>query len=378
LRLAVLDRAEMTQKIAIAITQLARLGGKEKDCLAVAEYLARAGHDVTLVTMAAGEHANPPVKLKLLPIAGAANHVRTRAFAAAARRYAQEHGALLFAFDRIPGADFFYLADMPSPRTWLAWPPRRAARISLERGAMADPAQTHLFFLTERQRADYAAFHRFDAARTTILPTILHAARIREALIASRARARADLGIAADARVALSLATNLKMKGVDRTLDALARAPDLHLIIAGADKTWLRRRIARLGLGERVKILAYVSDVMPLMAAADLLIHPARAEAAGQVISEALIADRPAIVSRLCGYAGLIEQSGAGLVLPEPFRAEDLGEALAQSRIRLPEWKAAAARQGATLRAQKDEWLAVIAETIGRRRATDIAAQGPG
>ena len=55
------------------------------------------------------------------------------------------------------------------------------------------------------------------------------------------------------------------------------------------------------------------------MAAADLLVHPARAEASGIVIVEAIVNGLPVIATELCGFSSHIQQANAGLVIPEPF-----------------------------------------------------------
>ena len=58
--------------------------------------------------------------------------------------------------------------------------------------------------------------------------------------------------------------------------------------------------------------------------------HPARSEAAGIVLLEALVAGLPVVVSAVCGYAHHIDAASAGLVLPEPFRQNSLHNAMAR------------------------------------------------
>jgi UDP-glucose:(heptosyl)LPS alpha-1,3-glucosyltransferase len=68
-----------------------------------------------------------------------------------------------------------------------------------------------------------------------------------------------------------------------------------------------------------------------LLLAADLLVHPARSEAAGMVLLEALVAGLPVVVSGVCGYAGHIAAAGAGIVLPEPFSEVGFDKALTRA-----------------------------------------------
>jgi UDP-glucose:(heptosyl)LPS alpha-1,3-glucosyltransferase len=89
--------------------------------------------------------------------------------------------------------------------------------------------------------------------------------------------------------------------------------------------------------------------VPQIMAAADLLVHPARAEASGIVIVEAIVNGLPIIASEICGFSSHIRYAGAGIVLPEPFTSPALIDALrraAEPRTRAT-WSANAASYGA-------------------------------
>ena len=60
------------------------------------------------------------------------------------------------------------------------------------------------------------------------------------------------------------------------------------------------------------------------MLGADLLVHPARNEAAGAVLLEALVAGLPVVVTDICGYAQHVKAARAGILLPAPFSQEQL------------------------------------------------------
>ena len=66
---------------------------------------------------------------------------------------------------------------------------------------------------------------------------------------------------------------------------------------------------------------------MELMAAADLMIHPARNEATGTVLLESLACGTPVLCSSNCGFSPLVKESG-GLVLPRLFRQKILNRTL--------------------------------------------------
>jgi len=64
------------------------------------------------------------------------------------------------------------------------------------------------------------------------------------------------------------------------------------------------------------------------MLAADLLVHPARDEAGGVVLLEALAAGLPVVATDVCGYAHHIRAARAGIVLGTPFSQDELDRAV--------------------------------------------------
>jgi UDP-glucose:(heptosyl)LPS alpha-1,3-glucosyltransferase len=111
------------------------------------------------------------------------------------------------------------------------------------------------------------------------------------------------------------------------------------------------------------------------MAVADVLVHPARLDATGQVILEAIANGLPVVASAVCGFAHHIRAAGAGAVIAEPFdqRAFDDALTLAENPA-VPERWSAAALAYARLHdfARGQEAAVEIVERIGeakRRRA---------
>ncbi len=357
-------------KIMLAVFQIRKKGGKERDCLALAQFLAHRGHEVTVVTTSAESASSLPFKLTILPKSNFTNHARASAFARAVGELnASTKPDAFMAFEKIPGADFYYAADTvtASSLDFRSWLPRRRTFLALERGVFGKSSRSRVFFLTARQRDEYIAAYDFDPSRSVVLPLILHDDRYQAVLDhPQRIQIREQLGLPRQATVAISVAVQAKQKGVDRTLAALTAYPQLHLLIVGSSDKWLTRRIQKLRLEDRVRVVPYASNVMHLMLAADFLVHPARIEAAGQVISEALLAGCPAIVSAICGYASEVTRSDAGIVLPEPFRPETLVDAISIMMKHLPTLRRAAADASTRQRECRGHWLTVIAEEVER------------
>ena len=95
-----------------------------------------------------------------------------------------------------------------------------------------------------------------------------------------------------------------------------------------------------------------------MLAACDLLVHPARYEAYGLGVHEALSRALPVIVSGSAGVAERIDDDLRSLMLPDPLRVDDL-----VARLRLwhgdpPRWQRAAERAGAVLRSRTWDHMA--------------------
>ena len=354
-------------KIALAAIRFKVMGGKERDCVAIARHLAARGHDLRLLTTT-GAVPEIAVPVEHVPVRAFTNHGRAAAFARAVRARAGAFDAVL-AFDKLPGAEFCYAADVCLAAQDVGlkrFLPRWRALVALERAVFAPPSRTQCFFLNARQAADYARVYGTPPERSVVLPLILQPdRRPPERFYAGREDTRARLRIPAQVPLAITLAaTNPLRKGLDRTVAALAAVPELHLLVVGGvtGRRFLRQA-ARIGAQGRVHAVGYTRDVAPLLAAADLMIHPARVEAAGLALIESLLAGVPVVASAACGYAGEIERSAAGVVLREPFRQSELDEAVRQA-IRQGVLMKARARAYAQNLPPETAWLDAVAERI--------------
>ncbi len=85
------------------------------------------------------------------------------------------------------------------------------------------------------------------------------------------------------------------------------------------------------------------------MAAADVLVHPARTETTGTVIIEAIANGLPVIASETCGFSSFVRQAKAGIVIEGEYEQRALIHALdaARSASRLASWSSSAIRFGA-------------------------------
>jgi glycosyltransferase involved in cell wall biosynthesis len=187
----------------------------------------------------------------------------------------------------------------------------------------------------------------------------------------SRAAARAALGVTDGRPVVLFVgALGDRRKGFDALFEGWSvlsrRGWNAELFVAGEGRelaAW-RARAEQAGLGGQMHFLGFRDDVHVLLAAADVLVHPARYEAYGLAVHEAICAGVAAIVSARAGVAEQYPASLRALLLPEVS-----GDAIA---VTLDAWRgdratfaAAAAATGALWRARTwnhmaDEIVALV------------------
>lgn len=105
---------------------------------------------------------------------------------------------------------------------------------------------------------------------------------VRRMRMRSRAAKRRELGVAEEERMLLQVASNYKLKGGDRSIEALSSLPEslrkrCRLFFAGVPDGGAGESLAReLHLERQVVFLGGRKDVPELLLAADLLVHPAR------------------------------------------------------------------------------------------------------
>ncbi|MDQ8727733.1 glycosyltransferase family 4 protein [Bradyrhizobium sp. LHD-71] len=323
-------RMQLAMKLALAIVRLFPHGGLQRDCMAIARLLGAQGHQVTILTSRLEGDVGGDLDVETLPVRAWTNHGRNAAFSKALARRCTGKFDRIIGFDKLEGLDLLYCADPPVAlryrRRLSRVLPRERTLTLLERACFSREATTRLLLLSEPQADAYRSAWQTQAERITLLPPTVKAERRNPELRTdgTRKRLREEMSVAANDTVWLAIGHQLRVKGIDRTLEALGAFPDARLVIAGvtADSKAGRRllRLAgRHGVRDRVRPAGIREDIPELMAAADLLVHPARTETTGTVILEAIVNGLPVAASAACGYAEHIVRANAGLVLPEPF-----------------------------------------------------------
>lgn len=213
-----------------------------------------------------------------------------------------------------------------------------------------------------------------DAARASLLAAGLdrpeHVRTIHNGVAAepapgAGARIRAELGIAADEVVIAQVSVLRPGKGHAVAAEAVARLRDRHsklrLVVAGDGPARAEAERALEALGDAGILLGHRTDVMEVLDAADVLIHPSEADAFPTAVIEAMAAGLPVVATRVGGIPEIVADGETGALVPAPASGAELAAALeplvADGELR--------ARMGAAGRARYEREFTV--ETWARR-----------
>lgn len=211
---------------------------------------------------------------------------------------------------------------------------------------------------------------RYPAARIDVVPDGVDAARFDRP--ADPARFRAELGVAKDAPLLVTLSHLTRDKGIATMLDAFgrlrARRPDARLAIVGegSEEARLKALARERGLLGAVAFTGQREDVPEILAAADLYVTASRAEGLGLAILEAMAAGRAVLATDAGGIGESVRDGVTGRLVPASDAAAwaDAAEALLADpggRARMGAEGARAVRERFTVAAMVEGNLAVYA-----------------
>jgi len=319
-------------------------GGMQRDFRRFVEQVQQRGHQCRVYYISWQGEPLADADLRRVPAAACSNHRRDERFL----RWVQADLAAdpvdgVIGFNKMPGLDVYYAADpcyLDKALTERGWLYRRGARFrhfaDWERAVFGEDSDTRILLISETERIKFEQYYHTRPQRMHMLPPgVAEDQRAPEDAPERRKAMRDSMGIAAQELVLLFVGSGFITKGLDRAITAVANvraqqpSVGVRLLVVGQDKPGRFRRLARrLGVADAVQFLGGRDDVRELMLGADLLIHPALAEAAGIVLLEAIVAGLPVVVTDVCGYAHHVEAARAGIVLPAPFFQQDLDRAV--------------------------------------------------
>jgi glycosyltransferase involved in cell wall biosynthesis len=160
---------------------------------------------------------------------------------------------------------------------------------------------------------------------------------------------------------------------------ALCRRSDwdaeLVVVGSGAELPMWRQRADQAGLRKRVHFLGFRDDVPTVLAALDALVHPARYEAYGLSVHEAMCRGIPAFVSRTAGVAEHYPAALSSLLIEDPNDDCELADRLLGWRQHVAPLRALVEPVSSALRART--WDMMAADIVACVEQSDERAIGP-
>lgn len=158
---------------------------------------------------------------------------------------------------------------------------------------------------------------------------VYNAVDVERAAVPAPPGLRAQLGGSETRPLVLTPARLNAQKGHDTLLEAIAELPEALFLLAGdgPERGRLEDRVAKLGIGDRVRFLGRREDVPQLLAACDVFCLPSLYEGSSLAVLEAMAAGIAIVSSAIGGTEELIEDGRGGLLVP-PGDATALAAAL--------------------------------------------------
>ena len=183
----------------------------------------------------------------------------------------------------------------------------------------------------------------------------------------ARDRIRAELGVPVDRVVVIAVSRLVWHKGYPELAAAMRSVPEAELWVVGerldsdrgADMEALLRAA---GLGYRLRILGYRTDIPALLAAADIFTLPSRFEGLPMSVIEAMLTGLPVVATNVRGPAEQVVDGETGLSVPAGDAAA-LGSALGRL-VRDPDLRATMGQAGRRRALDRYDEAKVLSRTL--------------
>ena len=333
-------------QLALVIYKYFPYGGLQRDMARIGGELTSRGHSVRIYCMSWQGESLPGADIRVLKPSGFRSGARNTHFQQRLKQaLAAEPVDGVIGFNKMSGLDVYFAGDpcfqaqADARRSLYKRGGRYKHFAAAEQAVFAPGSATRTLLLTSRQGEEFQQHYNTPDSALYVLPPGVDRSRCAPedglALVERRKRKRAELGLAEHELTLLLVGSGYRTKGLDRAITALAELAreqpgvQARLLVVGQDKQRQFQRAAqREGVGKQVQFLGGRDDIPDLLLAADILLHPARAEAAGVVLLEAVVAGLPVVTTAVCGYAPHVRAARAGFVLDEPFSQADLNRAV--------------------------------------------------
>jgi glycosyltransferase involved in cell wall biosynthesis len=164
--------------------------------------------------------------------------------------------------------------------------------------------------------------HGVGEERLRRIPNGVDMEHFRPASDAEREVERSRLGLCGGGALTIYTGRFEPVKRLHLLVDAVARSPDLRLVMIGegSEETRLRRMITDRNLTTRVTLLPRAEDPAPMYRAADLYISASSTEGMSNSVLEAMASGLPVVAAAASGMAELVTPA-TGVLIADPTDA---------------------------------------------------------
>lgn len=166
-----------------------------------------------------------------------------------------------------------------------------------------------VFACSEMLKEELIDLYKIDSSKIKVLYPPFNPSNFNRELISEKESLRKEMSYTNDQQLFLFVSTGHKRKGLNFLLKLFQKLGNRYqLLIVGTPEVHSHLK--------NVQYVGYEKNTSKWYAMCDYLIHPARYEAFGQIITESLYMQTPVIISDRVGAKELIGEQ-EGLVLPE-------------------------------------------------------------
>ena len=318
------------KKIAVLLYRYFPYGGLQKDFLEVAKELNSRQIQFTVFTRKWEGSIPEDFSVKEIGERGLTNFSKNKNFVKDSSLALQEYNPdLVLGFNKMPGLDLYFAADTCFKKEALNKNPlikftrRFKQSMEYEKEVFKRNSSTKVFLLNNKQANDFKDAYQLNPHLMTLIPPGIDLNWNDHEPIEIHNLFK----IPPEDRVALFVGSDFSRKGLDRAISSIHFLNTSHipftLLVIGKDNFGpFSELVDKLGLNEKIKFLGPRDDVASIMKSSDLLLHPAREEAAGNVIIESLVSHLPVATCRDVGFAEEVKKNKGGVVLEEEFHQD--------------------------------------------------------
>ncbi len=345
-------------KLAFCLYKYFPYGGLQRDFLRIAQCCVERGHQVTAYCLKWQGDKPDWLEVQVAPVRALTRPALYRRFSRwLDKKLCQNPADVVMGFNKMPGLDIYYTADpcyehksRHLRKWWYKYTPRYRHFSRYEKAIFQPGEKTFILMISEIQMGLFSKYYGTESERMTLLPPGISRDRRAPPNAAEiRRQFRQEFKLAEDDLLLLQVGSGFRTKGLDRSLKGLASLPGqlkqrTRLFVIGQDDPReFKLQAKSLGVDRQVTFFQGRDDVPRFLQGADILVHPAYAEAAGMVLLEAVVAGLPVIVTDVCGYARYVVEANAGEVVVSPYSQQAFNQQLqAMLLADKTEWRRAA------------------------------------